>query len=118
MAWTNLPFIPRSSFHLREEVRGEFDLIWVDGWHLYPDVAWDLCTAYHLLSSGGVLMCDDVIQMRTRYVAGYVSSDSFEVLQYIEKETEEPVVFFLKRMDPLLYARVQTRKYVAYWAKP
>ena len=115
---SNITCVRRSSFHLREEVQGEFDLIWVDGWHLYPQVAWDLCNAYHLLGRGGVLMCDDVIQMRARHVAGYVSSESFEVLQQIEGETQRPAVFFLKRMDALTYARVQTRKYVAYWAKP
>ena len=67
------------------DINEGYDLIWVDGGHLYPDMAWDICNAYQLLKADGMLLCDDVICSEKYYSNGYVSTDSWEVLKYLEK---------------------------------
>jgi len=37
-----IEFIQANSFYLPSLVQGKFDLIWIDGGHLYPEVAWDI----------------------------------------------------------------------------
>lgn len=91
----------------------KFDLIWIDGGHLYPDISWDISNAYHLLEDGGIMLCDDVIPSKKSYNNGYVSTESWEVLNYLEERINSPVAYFLKRTDPYLYALDHTRKYVA-----
>ena len=95
----------------------KFDLIWVDGGHLYPDVAWDLSNAYHLLNKGGYLLCDDVVKSDKYYSNGYVSTDSYEVLNYLEERIDGGITYFLKRISWVLYPRIKTRKYVALLKK-
>ena len=94
------------------ETGEKFDIIWVDGGHLYPDVAWDISIAYHILKPGGMMFCDDIIPSKKSYNNGYVSTESFEVLNYLEERIDSPVTYFLKRTDPYLYALDHTRKYV------
>jgi len=91
----------------------KFDLIWVDGGHLYPDIAWDLCNAYFLLNKGGMLLCDDVIMSDKYYKSKYVSTESWEVFKYIEERISTSVIYYLKRLDPTLYSKKYSRKYVA-----
>jgi predicted O-methyltransferase YrrM len=95
----------------------KFDLIWIDGGHLYPDVAWDICNAYHLLEEDGMMLCDDIIPSKKPYNNGYVSTESYEVLNYLEERIASTVTYFLKRTDPYLYALEHTRKYVALMQK-
>lgn len=119
---TNLPnirVIKSNTFFLLNELKEneKFDLIWVDGGHLYPDIAWDLCNAYFLLNKGGMLLCDDVIMSDKYYKGKYVSTESWEVLKYLEIRVNSEVVYFLKRSKPELHAHVHTRKYVAMLKK-
>jgi len=95
----------------------KFDLIWVDGGHLYPDIAWDLCNAYHLLNEGGMLLCDDVIMVDKKYKTRYVSTESWEVLKYIEKRINNRAIYLLKRLDSALNSSSYSRKYVAVLKK-
>ena len=95
----------------------KFDLIWVDGGHLYPDIAWDLCNAYHLLNEGGMLLCDDVIMSEKKYKTRYVSTESWEVLKYMEKRISNRAIYLLKRFDSSLYSSKYSRKYVAVLKK-
>jgi len=110
----NIISIKKNTFFLLDELKTEekFDLIWVDGGHLYPDIAWDLSNAYYLLKKKGVLMCDDILLHKNYYNNGHVSTDSKEVLEYIFKRTEVTVLHFLKRQDPFLFSLNHTRKYV------
>lgn len=114
----NIRLIETNSFFLLDKVDEEFDLVWVDGGHLYPEVAWDLCSAFHLCRSGGYLMCDDVIPLTSSYKNEYVSTESFKVIEYIQARIPGEVTFFLKRRAPNLYTRRRNRKYVACMKKP
>lgn len=118
LANENINLIESNSFFLLDKVNEKFDLIWVDGGHLYPEVAWDLCSAYHLCREGGQVLCDDVIPLKTLYKDRYVSTESFEVLEYLQARIPVKLILFLKRRDPLFFARKKDRKFVSCLQKP
>jgi predicted O-methyltransferase YrrM len=115
----NIISIKKNTFFLLNELNlnEKFDFIWVDGGHLYPDIAWDLCNAYFLLRKGGILMCDDIVLSRIHYNNGYVSTDSRDVLKYIEERIGRSATYLLKRLNPDLYPNKKTRKYVSVLVK-
>ncbi len=113
----NVTLLRGNSFFLPSLVFGKFDLVWVDGGHLYPEVAWDLCNAYHLVRPSGVLMCDDVIRNPHGVRDAYVSPDSHAVLKYITERTNESLYLFLKRESAEWSANPRERKFVALLRK-
>lgn len=106
-----------NSFFVPSLITDKFDLIWIDGGHLYPEVAWDICNAYHLCKPGGWIMCDDVITNKHGYKIDYVSPDSYEVLEYVKERTGDEITYFLKRESPQWSANPKKRKYVAVMRK-
>lgn len=118
LASKNIRLLETNSIFLLDKVNEKFDLIWVDAGHLYPEVAWDLCNAYYLCSSGGAVLCDDVIPLKNSYKDRYVSTESFEVLEYLRARTSIELTLFLKRRAPHFFAKKVDRKYVAYLRKP
>ena len=102
-----------NSFFVPETLRNQYDLIWVDGGHLYPEIAWDLCNAYHACRRGGYLLCDDVIISKKPLESKYVSNASFEVINYFSQRSRCDVHFFLKRLGSKWNSQPINRKYVA-----
>lgn len=113
----NINLILCNSFFLKDKVSGTFDLIWVDGGHNYPEIAWDLCISYSILNEGGILMCDDIIKLERDYIKGLVSTDSYRVIDYLDQRIQSELIYFLKRLSGKRYARLQNRKYIAYLKK-
>jgi predicted O-methyltransferase YrrM len=113
----NINLVESNSFFLLDKVSEKFDLIWVDGGHLYPEVAWDLCSAYHLCRDDGQVLCDDVIPLKKFYKDRYVSTESFEVLKYLQARTPIELILFLKRRNPFFFAVKKDRKYVSCMQK-
>lgn len=113
LASTQITFLQTNSFFIPGIIKEKFDLIWIDGGHLYPDIAWDICNAYHLTNKGGWLMCDDVITHHKGFQSEYVSTDSCKVLEYIRARTGEDITYFLKREAPEASANPKKRKYIA-----
>ena len=110
----NIQALKVNSLFLLDHVTGPFDLIWVDGGHLYPEVAWDICQAWHLCAPGGTLLCDDVIDSHQHYQDDYVSTESFEALEYLtNRVVGTKLELFLKRQNPEYHAFRHLRKYVA-----
>ena len=109
----NVNLLLTNSLFLNDKVNGKFDLIWVDGGHNYPEIAWDLCNSYNLLNDGGILMCDDIIKMEKDFAKRFVSTDSYRVLDYLNQRVNNSVLYFLKRLDGKRYARLKNRKYIA-----
>lgn len=107
-------FIPKNSFFLPNSVDNKFDLIWIDGGHSYPDIAWDICNAYHLCNLGGWIMCDDVYFPEGNI---YGRTDPYEVLEYVKERTGNEITYFLKRESPEWSAVPKNRKYVALMRK-
>lgn len=66
-----IELVKTNSLFLQELGLAPFDLIWVDGAHLYPEVAWDVCNCYQLCRPGGVMMVDDVMMDPQAVRMGY-----------------------------------------------
>ncbi|MCX7064434.1 MAG: class I SAM-dependent methyltransferase [Proteobacteria bacterium] len=113
LAAPNIRFRQFNSAFLLDNVQGPFDLIWVDGGHLYPEVAWDIAAAHHLCREGGYLLCDDVIPALDGQRTAYVSPDSFQVLRYVADRTGATLHLFLKRCGFKHAVVPRTRKFVA-----
>jgi predicted O-methyltransferase YrrM len=116
-AGPNIELVKENSLFLPDLALQPFDLIWVDGSHLYPEVAWDICNAHHLCRPGGVLMADDVMPHSRAVRMGYDGPDSYEVLRYLAQRVSDPILYFMKRYAPLWSADPRERKYVAMMLK-
>ena len=59
-SFNNIRFfdIPSTSFLFNHSQ--QFDLIWIDGDHSYPQVCIDIVSSLHLLADNGVIMIDDI----------------------------------------------------------
>ncbi|HEY4216000.1 MAG TPA: class I SAM-dependent methyltransferase [Gemmatimonadaceae bacterium] len=94
----------------------EFDLIWLDGGHTYPEVAWDHAYSLAKLVPGGWLFSDDVVlpgnpQLRRRPDL----LDVYETLSYLGERQLEKFRYLLKREEVLSY--LTNPKYIAYLQK-
>ncbi|MEK7531884.1 MAG: class I SAM-dependent methyltransferase [Patescibacteria group bacterium] len=118
LASPNIRLIKINSFFLNSKVSGMFNLIWIDGGHLYPEVAWDICNAWNLCAPRGIILCDDVLPYKKLHKSPYHSSESFEVLQYVANRSSASPTLFLKRRNSNLYPFLLKRKYVACLQKP
>ena len=112
----NINLIKKNSFFLNEVVNEKFDLIWVDGGHLYPEISWDICNAYHLCNNNGWILYDDIIPNQ-KYDQGTANSDSYNVLEYIKQRIGNKITYFLKRDGAEFSANPKKRKYVALMHK-
>ncbi len=109
----NVRLLNVNSFFLLDKANQKFDLIWIDGGHLYPEVAWDICNAYYLCKEGGMILCDDVIPLRKTLGNKYVSSQSYEVFEYLAQRLPETATFFLKRLSSNWNCYAMKKRYVA-----
>lgn len=114
---SNVTFIETNSFFLPDHTDKIFDLIWVDGGHLYPEIAWDVCNSYHLCKQGGLLLYDDIIPNASGYRNGFTSPDSHNVIKYLSNRISSPIFYFLKRNNTSWSANPKKRKYVAMMVK-
>lgn len=114
----NIMSLQLNTFFLLDKVRGPFDLIWVDAGHHYPEIAWDICNAYHLCRPGGTVLCDDLIPKDIQYHSTHVSPAGYETLTYIQDRLPSSLTLFLKRRSLDRYLNKQKRRYVGYLAKP
>lgn len=110
---SNIEFVQVNSAFMLDVLRGTFDAVWVDGGHLFPEVAWDLATAHFLCKEGGSLFCDDVIPANNGYRTRYVSRESYEILCYLSERTHQPVRLFIKRCSASSSSKIERRKFVA-----
>jgi predicted O-methyltransferase YrrM len=113
LANSDANFIEANSFFLPEHVKPGFDLVWVDGGHLYPEIAWDICNAFHLCKDGGYILVDDVLVHPDSPVSSKVSRASYQVIEYLLQRKQLKHDFFLKRMELV----PRNRKYVAVMQK-
>ena len=117
----NVFFHEINSFFLLNEFDGnKFDLIWIDGGHLYPVVAWDVCNCYHLCNSGGYILIDDIkftnempIVDNYKNPPKYVNDDSYKTIEYILNRASLDVTYFIKRDRGKYLANPFKRKYIA-----
>lgn len=71
----NVVFIESNTFFLPSlELPDKFDLIWIDGAHDFPAVAWDIMFAYNHMNDGGFMLMHDCEETRVKDVLGYIRS--------------------------------------------
>jgi predicted O-methyltransferase YrrM len=112
----NVKLVKKNSFFLNEIVEQKFDLIWVDGGHLYPEISWDICNAYHLCNAKGWIMFDDIVPNK-KSKKGAAISNGYIVLEYIKVRMKSKITYFLKRDKPEFAANPSKRNYVALMQK-
>lgn len=101
------------SFLLPERVAPGFDLVWVDGAHRYPSVAWDLGNAYHLATQEGWILCDDVLRHPEARGFHWVNGDSHQAIEALGELGVVEVSYLLKRVGARWSADPVRRKHVA-----
>ncbi len=113
----NVSFIETNSFFLLSFLDRKFDLIWLDGGHFYPEIAWDACQAYWLCRPGGMIIFDDVLLDPKARTTDKLSRAVFEVVTYIVNRTDCKVTYLLKRLNPKYHAVPRLRKHIAVLEK-
>lgn len=94
----NINVIKGNSFHLLSLFKKNFfDIIWVDGDHLDPQVTLDVFSSYHLLKKGGVFCCDDVVLNLNDPVKNQTDVD--KVLKYLKNQKMVETYYFVKRIN-------------------
>jgi predicted O-methyltransferase YrrM len=89
----------------------DFDLIWLDAGHNFPEVAWDHFFSLSKLRRGGWLFSDDVTKPDnglTRYRRDLL--DPWTVMEYIAARSPDKFRYLLKRSE--LQHHIMNRKFV------
>ena len=95
----NVNFIKLNSINIKKYFFGKkFDLIWVDGDHLNPQVTIDIINSLDLLNSNGILCVDDIIKDINFKKNNYVSNESYFTLNHLESSKKIKNYFFIKRI--------------------
>ena len=93
----NIRFIKLDSFNLINKFKFQnFDLIWIDGNHLSPQVQFDIFQSIKLLKKGGYFMIDDVIKKNFKHKYG--STESFKTLKFLDKMHNLKSHYIYKRL--------------------
>jgi predicted O-methyltransferase YrrM len=114
---SNVTRVEANSFFLLDAIAGPFDAIWVDAGHKFPDVAWDICNAFHLARPGGIVMLDDVTT-DPAFATKNLGPDSEIVLRYVAERTNVRMHYFLKRRNAVAFLHPTRRKNVVWCEKP
>jgi predicted O-methyltransferase YrrM len=95
----NINFIKLNSIDIKKNfVRNKFDLIWIDGDHLNPQVTIDIINSMDLLNKNGVICVDDIV-MNFKFVKdNYVSNESFLTLSHLESNNVLKNFYFVKKI--------------------
>jgi predicted O-methyltransferase YrrM len=94
----NIIFKELDSFNLLNHFKDiEFDLVWIDGDHLNPQVTIDIFSTYNLLNKDGIMMCDDII--KDSYESSYVDNQSFKTLSSFQDKNLLSNNYILKRIN-------------------
>lgn len=71
----NVVFIESNTFFLPSlKLPDKFDLIWVDGGHNFPVVAWDIMFSYNHMNDNGFMLMHDCEKTKVKDVLGYIES--------------------------------------------
>lgn len=117
LASPNIQFLRGDTFLLSSAALGRFDLVWVDAWHKFPNVAWDTYLGYHVCRPGGFLLCDDV-EFNTREGNQLGGPDGGQVARYMQSLGLAPRLL-IKRMTPAYLENDRAFcKYVMVTQKP
>ena len=95
----NIIFIKLNSLNLKKYFKEKkFDLIWVDGNHLNPQVTIDIINSLDLLNNDGIICTDDVIMDIKFKKSKYVSNEGFFTLKHLEDNGLIKNYYLIKRI--------------------
>lgn len=95
----NINFIELNSTYIKKYFYGKkFDLIWIDGDHLNPQVTIDIINSLDLLNNDGIICTDDVIMDINFKKNKYVSNDGFFTLKHLEDNEILKNYYLIKRI--------------------
>jgi predicted O-methyltransferase YrrM len=78
--------------------RGErFDLIYIDGYHLFENVFVDMYYSLKILNDGGILLFDDCADKHIKKVIRFMAANLTNIVQKFALEKYEPPKSWLKR---------------------
>jgi len=99
----NIKFTMMNSLELGNNFNNNsFDLIWIDGDHLNPQVSFDIFNSLKLVKKNGIILVDDVIKdddiSKEKNTHKYVSNESFKTLEYFDALGFCKTKYFIKRI--------------------
>jgi len=95
----NINFIKLNSLNIKKYFKEKkFDLIWVDGDHLNPQVTIDIINSLDLLNNDGIICTDDVIMDIKFKKSKYVSNEGFFTLKHLEDNGLIKNYYLIKRI--------------------
>jgi predicted O-methyltransferase YrrM len=107
----NINFVELNSINLKKYFyEKKFDLIWVDGDHLNPQVTIDIVNSLDLLNNDGIICTDDVIMDIKFEKNKYVSNDGFLTLKHLDDNKILKNEYLIKRISK---TNSITKKYVS-----
>ena len=113
LARQNITVIKKNSGFLWEENLPDFELIWLDGGHQYPVVAWDHFYSLSKLRSGGWLFSDDIVMPGSDGKSkNNPRFDAYHTVEYYSKRLQNKFEYLLKREDAATF--MYAKKFVAY----
>ena len=94
----NIKLLELDSVNLLNNFNNQkFDLIWIDGDHMDPQVSIDIYQSITLTKPTGIICCDDILKYDEKMVKA--SSDSFKTLNFLEEKNILKNKFILKRIN-------------------
>jgi predicted O-methyltransferase YrrM len=110
----NIKAIQSNTAWMLKQDLPEFDLIWVDAWHKYPEVAWDHMFAMNKLSQNGWLFSDDIWLPDSNTVfRDPTDAHAFETIHYFHSRTKNGFKLTPKRQG--FSSKEREQKYIAYF---
>ena len=104
----NIVFIQKNSFFLPSMgLPEEFDLIWIDGYHSYPVVAWDVMFSYNRLKKGGFIFMHDYVLGGKNDVAKIfahvkgIISDEIGLLPSMRDNTSDHKIAWIRKLKEI-----------------
>lgn len=95
----NIIFKKKNSLFLAFEKK-EFDLIWIDGSHGYPMIAFDIINCLRLCNRKSIILIDDIyLNKISKYDSTYNSNGGLESLEQLKHENVIKYELFFKRIN-------------------
>ena len=115
--YPNINFEEKNSACLVNSPADDFDLVWIDGAHGYPVVAFDIINSFRIVKHGGLVLVDDVWIERKINDHIYSSVGAYESLtQLVKANLIKSFSLIYKRIGGE-YNTIENKKFVAFFQK-
>jgi len=117
----NINFLEMNSLKLINHNKS-YDMIWIDGNHVYPTVCIDIINSLNLLKDNGIIVCDDVHLNLDNFISKkslqmYKSTASYETLNALQNENLIKFNLIYKRLAGKSNCYEKWRKYIGIFNK-